>query len=516
MKLNKTENKGNITILVLVIAVVVILGTASMLGYVFRDIQFTEVDEGKLRAFNFAEAGIADFQYNLAQYLNGKIEELPESGYSNQITSDERVEGSYTVTYEEITDEDSLNGYDVTSIGTDSNDNQRKIKVTFNINLSSSSSFDIYDYIYCNNSITFSGDGKPIEGPFYTEGDMAFQGSSGMLQQYSTGPVVVEGNLSLTGNTTSISSDTLEVGGNVVVANSSRIKKALLSIGGNLSVTGDAEVDYELQSPMIVMGDVYIDGSSRIGESGRDLVLSIQGDLTESGAPRIYADRNDSLTYYFSDPGYNVNDLINQFESNINGTALHIDEDVLLEEDVPFSRTSGGNILNFYKDDGKSIIEISGNVFINGDLTLGVERWWPKHTDIYYYTGEGTIYTTGSIVSHTKIVPLNESEFPEDSLLCLVSNTNINLDIWRDYWETPTCDQPNMFMVAIAKNDIVVQKGSLKGTAISGGLLDVDKDFGKICYLQDLKDHLPVDLPTASGQTEGAASFVIEKWQEIN
>ncbi|MDZ7838172.1 MAG: hypothetical protein U5N58_09575 [Actinomycetota bacterium] len=84
------KQKGNITILVLIMAAIIILGTASMIGFVFRDINFTKIDEENLRALNFAEAGIANFQYGVKQHLS-EGEELPVNGYSEQISD----EGSF-------------------------------------------------------------------------------------------------------------------------------------------------------------------------------------------------------------------------------------------------------------------------------------------------------------------------------------------------------------------------------------------------------------------------------------
>ncbi|MDZ7838171.1 MAG: hypothetical protein U5N58_09570 [Actinomycetota bacterium] len=104
----------------------------------------------------------------------------------------------------------------------------------------------------------------------------------------------------MTGNTNSITSETLEVAGDLHIAGSSKIEKAMVSIGGNLSMTGDSRINYDLQSPLIVMGDITMEGSTAIGELGKELTLSCQGDINSGPATNIYnTERDDSLSYTF-------------------------------------------------------------------------------------------------------------------------------------------------------------------------------------------------------------------------
>ncbi|MDZ7838170.1 MAG: hypothetical protein U5N58_09565 [Actinomycetota bacterium] len=44
------------------------------------------------------------------------------------------------------------------------------------------------------------------------------------------------------------------------------------------------------------------------------------------------------------------------------------------------------------------MLDVSGNIYIDGDLTLGIERWWPEHPNTLYFKGKGTIYTSELLI----------------------------------------------------------------------------------------------------------------------
>ena len=73
----KKENKGNITILVMIMGFAVILLTTAMVGYIFHDVKFTEQDKDRLRALNIAEAGISNMFANIEKHYNDGTS-LPE------------------------------------------------------------------------------------------------------------------------------------------------------------------------------------------------------------------------------------------------------------------------------------------------------------------------------------------------------------------------------------------------------------------------------------------------------
>jgi len=514
------DKRGSTFILVLIMGFVVILLTVAMVGYVFRDIGFTEFDEENSRAFNFAEAGLSDMYLNIDKYYNEETP-LPSSPYTEDVEDGSEVQGSFIVDYE-YHSESGFSWYIITSKGVDKSGTERTVRAKVSVS-NPGPALGIYDYVYTGQTATLSGNFKPIDGPFYTEGDLNITAGSAILQEYGTGPVVVKGNLYMSGDTTNINPESLSVGGNVVMEGSAKIKGGQINIAGDLTMSGGTYIDDSLVSPMIVMGNINMSGSARIGESGEDLILSCNGTITpwpsDPWAP-IYATRDDSLTYTFVDPGYDVAGLVDEYYSDVQGSALIIDDNLKLEgtetgDFVPYSQSSGGNSLSFTKDlSGKYILEVHGNVIINGNLQIGGNSWWPKSVNVTYYKGKGIIYTTGDIKTFTKIIPLNINDYPENVLLVFLSNGKIEFDIF-DYWvQPPSCTDPNIYVVAIAKGDIKMLVGVVKGTLITGGVLDINNSFSKVCFEDGISEHLPSELPDNSSES-GDVTITKGEWQEV-
>ena len=512
------EKNGNISILVLVMSLAIILLTTAMIGYIFHDIGFTELDKGKLRALHFAESGISNMHLNIDKFYNEDVD-LPSTGYTKDIEDNGEVQGSFLVDYVYNDDNSEFPYYIVTSTGIDKSGVERTVRVKINVILQPATA-EIYDYTYTGQTGTFSGNYKPSDGPFYTEGDLYLTAGLAILQEYNSGPIVIKGNLYMSGDATLINLESLSVGGNVVMENSAKIKGGQINIAGNLTMSGGTYIDNSLVSPMIVMGNINMSGSARIGESGRELILSCHGTVTKTGSTPIYATRDDSLTYTFVDSGYDVAALIDEYWSEVQSSALIITGNLKLEGTetgtfVPYSQFSGENSLSFTKDaSGKYILEVHGNVIINGNLQIGGESWSPKSVNITYYTGKGIIYTTGDIKTFTKLIPLNINDFPENALLVFVSNGKIEFDIF-DYWvQPPSCSDPNIYVVAIAKGNIKIIKGAVRGTLIAGGILDIDNSFSKVCYEEGISEYLPSELPRSSSGG-GDIPITSGEWQEI-
>ncbi len=521
----RKEEKGNISILVLIIGLAVILLTTAMIGYIFRDIGFTEQDKDKLRALNFAESGISNMYLNIDRYYNEDIP-IPSSPITGEIEDNGEIQGSFIVDYE-YHESGGLSYYVITSKGIDKTGAERTVRVKINV-IQQGPTLDIYDYVYTAQTATFSGNYKPVDGPFYTEGDLNLTAGSAILQEYGAGPIVIKGNLYMSGDTTSINPETLSVGGDVVMEGSAKIKGGQVNIAGNLTMSGGTYIDESLESPMIVMGNINMSGSARIGESGRDLTLSCNGTITpwpsNPWAP-IYATRDDSLTYTFVDPNYNVATLINEYYSDVQGSALIIPGNLKLEGTetgtfVPYSQSLEGNSLSFTKDaSGKYILEVHGNVIINGNLQIGGNSWWPKSVNTTYYKGKGIIYTTGNIKTLTKLIPSNINDFPEYTLLVLISNGKIEFDIF-DYWvQPPSCTSPNVYVVAIAAGDLNIYTGIggavvIRGTTIAGGIFNANNSFAKVCYEEGISKYLPSELPSSSSGS-GGITITKSEWQEV-
>ena len=526
---NKSKSiKGNITVLVLIMVLAALVLVAAMVKFVYRDIGFTELDENELRALNIAEAGISNMYMNLDSYYNDEIDDLPTSPYTLDIVSMGNEQGSVTITYEEISNGGSVSGYMVTSKGIDKSGAERTIRVNINMTQQNSIAMDIFDFIYINNSATYDNNSEAIEGPFYTEGNLILA-NSGMLQSNCGGPIVVEGDLTMTGDATNLNSTSLTVSGDVLIEGSSRINGGLISIGGNLTMTGNTRIHNDLESPMIVNGDIVFEGSPEIGNAGVDLTLSHHGSISipYGSIPMfIHGDLDDSGAnpFIFEDPEYAVSDIINNLYSDIQSNALIINEDVFIyaiegrSDRTIFNHHTIDGRLALSQENGKYVLDIDGNVIINGDFIIGDEEWWDQtgpHTNTIYYRGKGLIYTTGDIDSHTYLLPLNTAGFPEDDFMVFVSEQNITLDVFRFNWTSPDCSDPTLYVTLVANNIIDIMKGTLTGTTIAGGNLLINKDFSKVCYLENLKDYLPPELPDTSSGGGSSAVVFTQEWQEV-
>ncbi len=309
----KKEN-GNVTLLVLVMAAVIILGTASMIGFLYRDIGFTKVDEGNLRALNFAEAGIADFQYKVSQNLV-LGEELPPSGYSEKVSGAGGEEGAFTVTYEEIREDGTLKGFKVTSAGTDKSSWQRTVRVNFS--LGGSSILNIYDYIYSARSMNngeLMASQTSIIGPFFTNGHLNLRGGVA----FEKGPVFV--------------------------------KDAIL-MGGSSSIgIPDGYIDLHLGGSMTTLDGTPIDP-------------------LDPGGENVYVDN-----YYRNCPELPMLVIDDAYLANledvlwIEGGLQVRDKDIHLEH-------NGSYIIYTASD---KVLKIGGNIVVQGDIILGSEKGAPN------------------------------------------------------------------------------------------------------------------------------------------
>jgi hypothetical protein len=517
LKYLKNSN-GSIAIIVLIIGIAIVLTVGALSAYMIKDIKFTQLDEQKLKALNIAEAGLSNMYSNLYKYYNNGTQ-LPVSPYQGELKDGTEVLGTYYIVYEPFYTNGIFSGYIINSKGVEAKSQvARKVGIRINVT-QQGSSFGIYDFIYTGLSSVLGPNGNVIDGPFYTEGDLTITNGAGMLQTFNSGPVVVKGNLTMDGDTVSLTSNSLKVGGNVLMEGSAKIKGGPVSIAGNLTMSGGTLIGNPLASPIIVMGNIDMSsGSPQIGMPGVDLVLSCPGSVTNPAWAPIYATRDNSLTYTFTDPLFNVNNLVNTYKSGVQSTALIISENVTLVDTVGFSysRSSGTNSLSFGKaSDGRWVLDIRGNVIINGSLTIGGTSWYPLSTNTIYYTGSGTIYTTANILSNAKLIPANliSDSFPESELLVLITEQNITFDIFN-FWDPPDCANANIFTVAIAKGNITAVDGTIKGTLIAGGTLNINKDFGKVCYESGISEHLPPDLPDSSSGS-GGTTFTQVEWQEL-
>jgi len=409
----KKEKKGNITILILIMGMAVILLTTAMVGYIFRDIGFTELDKDKLRALNFAEAGISNMYSNIDQYNKGFIQHIPDDdpeetfGYTRDVYSEGNPdpEGSFTIEYEAYFVGGSylIDGYEITSKGIDIGSGaERAVKVN-------TVYMDIYDFIYSGEAM---GSGQiagqtTISGPFFVAGNFGL----------------------LTGNSN--------------------------FIGG----------------PLFVMGDIEITGSCSIGEPSNPIVLFLGGKMNGS----IFDPNNPPGGVYVSEYYDSVIEIImpiiddNYINSVVASGALVINGNLSINEydeggitvnDLP----PPSEVDDYLWYNGSGILEINGNIVVYGDITIG------GHMETIRYSGKANLVSTGNIIIDSQIIPNGFIDFPEDDLIALISKNNIDLFLTNEFGGT--YNDPGVAAMLIAGNKTETSTNTfIRGSSISNALV---------------------------------------------
>ncbi|MDD3629010.1 MAG: hypothetical protein PHN81_04470 [Actinomycetota bacterium] len=536
----KKENKGNITILVMIMGFAVILLTTAMVGYIFHDVKFTEQDKERLRALNIAEAGISNMFANIEKhYYEGTplpVDDLNADGryvYEREIEDDGEYQGKYVVTYDTTATKDFII-YDVISKGIDKSNITRTVRVKINVT-EPSPALNIYDFVYAKSMAALSGDFRPVDGPFYTEGELHLTAGSGISQKGTRGPVMVERNLYMEGGTSILDVESVHVKGNLQLTQGASIRGAQVNVGGNLKMDGGTYIDAGLVSPLRVNGNISMTNGTRIGESGRDLTLVCGGTYPSQpaspGGTPIYA--NEFLSgppYVFPEVDFDVGRIIDEYYNDVKSSALVINGNLNLDDLHPYDGSNGTNSLKFYREGDRCKLEINGNVVVKGNLQIGLENeWWieafkgPAACEVDY-SGKGIIYATGDIKTVTTLRPENLNDYPEKTLLVLLSDSNITSYVWRDYGNVVQSNvdtyPPFIYVVEIAKNKIQISEGGgkaaiVQGTVIAGNILDANRYNARIWYQEGIADALPEELPDNSSSGRELA-ITKGEWQEIS
>ncbi len=522
---------GNITIMVLIIGLVIIFAITALTKFMFEDIIFTRLDVSKLKALNIAEAGISNMFSNIEKFHNDEISSLPSSPYTEEVlNSDNEVIGSFTVEYDDIyNDEGKLTNYIITSEGTDSASGQSR-KVRVNLAVSFSTEVDIFEYIYSEGSLEFFDLVLTafIHGPLYVGGDLV------MRDFVSFGDVV--------------SGDKVLVGGNLDMGGYTRLRSEMINVGKDIEMSAGLLTAPYIESSssetltMIVMNDIRMKNSSRIGSSGNPVDLSCHGDISISGGAHIhYIDPiGDDI---FAPPKLNVMVYVNSFINQIQeppSDVLIIDEDDMLEEGVfaidpalidkpppddVFFRQNGDNSIMFYEDNGSYFLEVEGNVLVDGDIRIGKyiedNNIDPPDNDIYY-SGKGKLIATGNIDASCGLVPTNPiSGFPESKLLILMPSGNLDITI-EDYNNNiGNYNDPDVYILGVVGGTATLNAhNALLGSLISeqidakdssGWIGQLLGSLANIGYEEDLGKSIPEDLPKL---VYGGATFS-KQWEEV-
>jgi hypothetical protein len=640
---------GNTTIVVLIISFVIILAMTTLVGYMFRDIIFTRFDEGKFKALNIAEAGLADMYSNIEKFYNEEITSLPSSGYSKDVAnSDGDIQGNFTITYDRIYNDDGeLTNYIINSEGTDLESGETR-EVRVNLGVSFSTEVNIFDYIYSRGSITFDDltiiEGNPFfNGPTYVRGNVTLRLLEG--RYFSGGGKIL-------------------IGGNLDMGEWAELEEAgPINVGGNVEMSGRAYLEHDFDEYMIVMRDIRMTGNSQIGESsGNPINLCCEGVIDAQGGSHIYYNLplGDEI---FDPPNFDSSVYVNNFmvqiqepptdfleidesEDGVDDDVFVIDPDLILaavppavsdstEESVklmtspyilvtknaspnvaevgdvityaytvtnissdiltavtcvdsslgavtlagltdedgdgdnddlaigaaaagtlsytvtsgdlpgPISNTAvalcipmipvdefykvdGDNSIRFYEDGGSYYLEVEGNVLIDDDIRIGEEiedsNIDPPDNDIYY-SGKGKLITAGNIDASCGLVPADVSDFPEESLLILMTPGNLDININND----SSCynnfygdhEDPDLYILGIAGGTVTFSRHTAVLGSILAGQINADDlsgllgwligSFATVGYQDGLSDYIPEDMPMLY---YGGPTFT-EEWQEV-
>ena len=516
--------RGNVTIMVLIIGLVIIVAITALTQFMFKDIIFTKLDESKLKALNIAEAGISNIFSKIEKFHNDEIP-LPSSPYSDEVVdSDNNIQGSYSVTYEEIyNDEDKLTNYIINSEGTDEGSGQTGT-IRVNLGVSFSTEVDIFGYIYSRGSLNFFDliNISFMNGPLYVGGDLIIR------DLISIGDVVSGGKIL--------------VGGNIDMEGLSRIRTGPINVAGNIEMSGgllgSPYIHHNFDDPLIVMGDIRMNGNPYIARdsTGRPINLSLHGQIIPSGARVYYTPPiGDDI---FDPPKLNVEVYVNSFISQIQeppsdvlviapgdmtGGVFIIDPDLINKpppNDV-FQRTNGDNSIRFYKIGSDYYLEIHGNVLVNGDIEIDEDTVTvPINRDIYY-SGKGKLIATGSINALSGLVPNPISDFPVSSLLILMASGDLNISADNYNNNVGDYNNPDVRILGIAGGTALLSShnavlGSLISNQIdakdAGGILGMLLgSLAVVGYKSNLGDNVPDDLPKL---VYGGVTFS-KQWEEV-
>ncbi|MEA2015613.1 MAG: hypothetical protein U9O59_02710 [Actinomycetota bacterium] len=325
----KKGKKGNITILVLIMGMVIIFTMAAMTEFMFNDVIFTEYYENRIKALNIAEAGISDMLIEIEEYYEDD-NPLPSEGtpydYDGYVAdSGGNNVGRFYIDYEEVTDIDGrVTSYIITSTGEDLPSGQtRTVRVNMAVNFTTE--VDMFSYIYSRETLEFL---KLIQIQFIS---------------FINGPLYVGSDLNIreliTCGADVISSDDLLVGGNIDMGGSSELKSEIINVGGDIEMTGGASIESTSSAEtmeLIVMDDIRLEDNSDIGTSANPVNLSCHGEIITEGSSNLYYNEpiGDSM---FSSPKPDIKVYVDDFINVIQeppADVLVINEADMLEDGV--------------------------------------------------------------------------------------------------------------------------------------------------------------------------------------
>lgn len=445
---NIKKNRGNVFLLVLIIGVVVIFTMTAMIQFLFRDIGFVELDEGNLKALNIAEAGLSNWYLKFDRFSNGMDPSFQfDDSYIENVYEDGNIIGSFQVDYSpDIQQEWQFTpfGYAVISKGTDSESGrERTVRVRV-------VSLNLYDFIFSEEAM----------------GSAQIAG-----QTLITGPLFVVGNLDM-------------------IIGSSAIK----------------------EGPLFVLGDITVTGSSTIGTADWPILLFMGGKMYEYNGPEI-----DPMN-----PPHNVEVFVDEFHNVMVEINLPEIDDEYLDMvrgldtlEITGDLTIGNRVLKINGVDASAqlagylefidgILYINGNVIVNGNINIG-KSTGPKYT--IRYSGHSNLISTGNINVGSRVIPDQWYDFPESSLMTLISQQDVMLDTTNAQGGSGEND-PHFAGMIISNNEVELStKAVLNGSTVSHTLmLGLNSE---IYYRYGIGEFLGPAVPQFNN------ILLVYSWQEI-
>jgi len=424
---------GNITILVLIMALAVIVLTSSMVTFLYRDVGFTELDENKLKALNIAEAGISNMFLNIEKYNNGEISKLPDSPYTENIYMDSEIAGFFTIDHESysVGGNYEIFGYSVSSKGTDSSGESRTVKINL-------LTLNIYDFIYSEQALSGAENiagNTTIVGPFLVNGDLDVTVGTA---QFLEGPLFVKENI---------------------------------IIGGSASI---GDIDFPIS--LFLGGSMFNLNSSKIDP------------LSPAGNEYIYVNDLHNSAFNISIP--EIDSTYIAFLENL-GASVIIGDLYIQDEEITVDGTMSVNhdSLDFLKfKNGK--LEIGGNIVVKGNIYIG-ESIGVKYT--ISYLGKANLVSTGDIYIESQLIPASFTNFPSEDLLVLTSQQNIYMYLNGSLGGTGV-ENPNAALMSIANLSTELENGVvLRGSTISNTLYTDQNAY--IYYEPGISNYMPAGVP---------------------
>ncbi len=407
------NKQGNVFLLVLIMSFVAIFLITAMVQFLFRDIGFVELDEGELRALNFAEAGLSNWYLRFDIFsAGGDVDFEFDDSYDRDVLDDDgAVIGSYAVDYSpDIENEYQYApfGYSVISAGTDA---ESGITRTVRVRLIS---FNLYDFIFSEEAM----------------GSAQIAGNTNI-----TGPLFVAGDFGMI-------------------------------VGNSIFQEG----------PLFVLGDIVVAGSSQIGAPDWPILLFMGGKMYEHNGPEVDPINPPGNVDVYVAEFHNIMidiglpEIGDAYLASVRALgALEVDGDLYIgDEELEINGSEVSTELDGYIEFIDGTLNIDGNIIVSGDIDIG-KSTGKKFT--IEYDGHANLISTGNINVYARTIPENWLSFPETALLTLISQQNINLDMTNAQGGSGEND-PNIAATVICNNTVETSTSTvLTGSSVSHTLI---------------------------------------------